>query len=122
MLRYVKRQPDGDEKLSSNILMSDVSVTTALRFWSRACDERRIMPKNGELGSWFSTSQSADGTRFAASPGGSTVDTSGSSSEIKPRGSGFVLLTRRNCSRWVSTSSATNALMGIGRSGAWARE
>jgi hypothetical protein len=116
MLWYGKRRPAGLVRLSSSIFTTDASAMTA-RLRSAAGEEaRRMRPWNGEAGSRFSRSQSAEGSRFAARFRGSEATTSGRSSVISPRGSGRVLFTRRNWSRWSAASSATKAFTGTGES------
>ena len=75
-----------------------------------------MRPRKGEAGSRCSRSQKAEGIFFEASLRGSGVETSGRSSVMSPRGSGVVLFTRRNWSRWSATSSAMNAFTGTGQS------
>ncbi len=75
--------------------------------------------RNGEVSSVLSRSHSAEGACFTASRTGSGLVMLGSSSVTSPRGSGLVLLIRRNWSRCTSTSSVTKAVTSTGRS--WRR-
>src|SRR6185369_4084095 len=84
ILRYGKRQPAGDDKLPSIILIMEVSVTTVLAFCSPLVEARRIKPKNGEDSWLFSQSQIADGILRADRLAGKDVLTSGSNSVIRP--------------------------------------
>ena len=60
----------------------------------------------------FKRSQTAGGNLTGFKVRWEGEETSGSNSEISPRGSGLVLLTRKNWSRCISTSSAMNAFTG----------
>src|SRR5207302_7213244 len=64
MFRYGKRQPDVEVMLSSTIFTTDVSATMPFSF--ELSEALRISLWNGDVGVWFSHSQTADGSLRAA--------------------------------------------------------
>src|SRR5262245_14625988 len=87
-LWYGKRHPEGIVRLSSSILMTDASATTAVLRPAAGVEARRIRPWKGEAGSRFRRSQRADGIFFEPRLRGSGEATSGRISSISPRGRG----------------------------------
>src|SRR5262249_61501204 len=69
MFRNVKRQPYGDDRLSSIILAIVVSATTPVPLAFELVEGPRIKPKNGEAGFRLSQSEIAAGTLRAVSRG-----------------------------------------------------
>src|SRR4051795_7369643 len=92
MFLYGYRAPADELRLSSMALTRTVSVTTAwLRSFS-GVDARLIRPWKGDAGCLLRRSTRALGIRFALILGERDVQTSGSSSVTRPRGSGCTLL------------------------------